>query len=89
MEWKRSTGKTGALCDLAKDEDLQKVLGDAVERVNANLSNLERVRKFKIADQEFTTENELLTPSMKIRRHKIWDIYGAELNTLFPAQKTP
>ena len=86
-EWKRETGKSGSLKELATDPDLLKVLSDAVDRVNANLSNLERVRKFMVADQEFTTDNELMTPSMKIRRHKILDIYGTELNKLFPAKK--
>ena len=40
-----------------------------------------------LADQEFTTDNELMTPSMKIRRHKIMAIYGDELNALFPKKK--
>lgn len=87
MEWKKENGKSGTLAELATDPDLIKVLSDAVERVNGNLSNLERVRKFMIADQEFTTDNELMTPSMKVRRHKIMAIYGDELNKLFPAKK--
>lgn len=86
-EWKQQTGKAGALKDLADDPDLYKVLGAAVARVNGGLSNLERVRKFLIADQEFTTDNALMTPSMKIRRHKILGLYGEELNKLFPEKK--
>lgn len=86
-EWKKENGKQGTLADLSKDEDLHKVMAEAVERVNGNLSNLERVRKFMIADQEFTTDNELMTPSMKVRRHKVLNIYGDELNKLFPAKK--
>ena len=88
IEWKKQTGKTGNLKDLEQDEDLIKVISAAVDRVNQNLSNLERVRKFMLADQEFTTDNELMTPSMKIRRHKILDIYGKKLNALFPKKKS-
>ena len=37
------------------------------------------VRQFSFADEPFTIENEEMTPSMKIRRHKIRDRYGERL----------
>ena len=43
----------------------------AVDRVNADLSVIEQVRRFILADEPFTIENEQLTPSLKIRRHVI------------------
>jgi long-chain acyl-CoA synthetase len=55
--------------DLAHDPDYKAALGHAVERVNKDLSVTERVRKFIVADEPFTIENEQLTPSLKIRRH--------------------
>ena len=35
------------------------------------------------ADEPFTIENEQLTPSMKIRRHVISDVYGERLAALY------
>ena len=32
---------------------------------------IEKIKKFDVVDEEFTIDNELLTPTMKIRRHKI------------------
>ncbi|MFC7536154.1 AMP-dependent synthetase/ligase [Sphingomonas sp. GCM10030256] len=58
-------------------------LGKAVDRVNADLSVIEKVRRFTIADEPFTVENEQLTPSMKIRRHVIKARYGERLNALY------
>ena len=52
-------------------------------KVNKSLSNIEKVRRHIIADEPFTIENGLLTATMKIRRHKIIDIYGKALNTLY------
>ena len=46
-------------------------MGEAIERVNADLAMIERVRRFVIRADPFTIENEQLTPSLKIRRHKI------------------
>ena len=43
--------------------DLQQRLSKAVDRVNADLSVIERVRRFIVADEPFTIENEQLTPS--------------------------
>jgi long-chain acyl-CoA synthetase len=60
-----------------------KALAPVLEKVNKSLSNIETVRRFILADEPFTTDNELLTPTMKIRRHKIQDIYGEALEALY------
>ena len=39
--------------------------------MNRDLSVIEKVRRFILADEPFTVENEKLTPSIKIRRHVI------------------
>ena len=69
--------------DYAGEVDLQQRLGLAVDRVNAELSIVERVRRFIIADAPFTIENEQLTPSMKIRRHVLKAVYGERLDALY------
>ena len=71
-----------AICELAHP-DYARALGAAVDRVNAELSVIEKVRRFVIADEPFTVENEQLTPSIKIRRHVIRGIYGARLDALY------
>jgi len=57
----------------------------AVDRVNGDLSVIEKVRRIVIADEPFSIQNEQLTPSMKIRRHVLREIYGARLNALYKA----
>jgi len=44
---------------------------DLIKQTNNSLTAIEKIKKFKIIDEEFTIDNELLTPTMKIRRHKI------------------
>jgi long-chain acyl-CoA synthetase len=72
-----------AEADVTDDPDLQHRLGKAVDRVNAELSVTEKVRRFILADAPFTVENEQLTPSMKIRRHVIRAAYGERLDALY------
>ena len=69
--------------EYADTPDLLQRLGKAVDRVNADLSVTERVRRFILADAAFTVENEQLTPSMKIRRHVIRAAYGERLDALY------
>ena len=44
---------------------------------------IEKVRRFIVADEPFTVENQQLTPSIKIRRHVIKEIYGERLDALY------
>jgi long-chain acyl-CoA synthetase len=69
--------------EIANAPDLHKRLEAAVDRVNADLSVIEKVRRFILTDGPFTIENEQLTPSMKIRRHVISKAYGERLDALY------
>jgi long-chain acyl-CoA synthetase len=71
--------------EIASEPDLHQRLQRAVDRVNAELSVIEKVRRFITADEPFGIENEQLTPSMKIRRHVISKAYGPRLDALYPA----
>ena len=63
--------------------DVAAAASTAVDRVNADLSVIEKVRRFIVADEPFTVDNEQLTPSMKIRRHVIAQAYGERLDALY------
>jgi long-chain acyl-CoA synthetase len=69
--------------EIARKPDVQQRLSAAVDRVNAELSVIEKVRRFIVAEAPFTVENEQLTPSMKIRRHVIKAAYGDRLEGLY------
>lgn len=77
------SGKPAALSALAEDEGFRARLAEAVERVNAKASVLERIRRFVVAPEPFSIENEMMTPTMKIRRHKIKAAYGPVLEALY------
>ncbi len=69
--------------EVADEPDVHQRLLAAVDRVNADVSIIEKVRRFIVADAGFTVENEQLTPSMKIRRHVIKHVYGERLESLY------
>jgi len=63
--------------------EFRKAISDAIDRANARLSSVERVRRFAFADEPFTTENGLMTPTMKIRRRFVVDRYRDRLEALY------
>ncbi|MGQ0559217.1 MAG: AMP-dependent synthetase/ligase [Sphingosinicella sp.] len=68
---------------LRPEPEFLRALSAAVDRVNGQLSVIEKVRRFILADEPFTVENAQLTPSIKIRRHVIREIYGERLDALY------
>jgi long-chain acyl-CoA synthetase len=82
-EWCASNRRGCDFERLKTDPDFVRAVSAAVDRVNSELSVIEKVRRFIIADEPFTVENEQLTPSIKIRRHVIRDKYGERLDALY------
>ena len=81
-DWAKKTGKVTPH-NLVDDDGFRGAISAAVDRVNADLSVIERVRRFIIINEPFTIENEMMTPSMKIRRHVIKERYGEALEPLY------
>jgi long-chain acyl-CoA synthetase len=69
--------------EIAGDADVEQRLKAAVDRVNSELSIVEKVRRFIVADEPFSIDNEQLTPSMKVRRHVLKDAYAERLDALY------
>jgi long-chain acyl-CoA synthetase len=82
-EWAKANGKANDYAALREDPAFHRALTAAVDRVNRELSVIEKVRSFILADAPFTVENEQLTPSVKIRRHVLRAVYGERLDGLY------
>jgi long-chain acyl-CoA synthetase len=71
------------VASLKSNPDFTRSVQAAVDRVNAQLSVIEKVRRVIVADTPFTVENEQMTPSLKIRRHVLKKVYGDQLDSLY------
>ncbi len=54
-----------------------------LENLNKTLSLVEKVKKFKLINEEFTIDNGMLTPTLKLKRKKILDKYKEDLEKLY------
>ncbi len=83
QHWAQENRKPQDLAVLAGDADFHAALSAVVDQVNHELSPLEKIRRFTVLPESFTVENGMMTPTLKIRRHKIRDAYGSILDALY------
>ena len=83
LDWARAADEHFNIAALQDLPAFRVAIRAALDRVNADLAITEKVRQFAFADEPFAIANEELTPSMKIRRHKIRERYGARVDRLY------
>ena len=66
-----------------KLKDLKANIQEEILKINRNFNHWEEIQKFIIAKISPSIENAQLTPSMKIRRHKILEDYEKAINELY------
>ncbi len=54
-----------------------------IETINKNLSKIEKIKKFFVIKDQFTIENGLMTPTLKLKRYKIIEKYKSEIEKLY------
>ena len=63
----------------SSDEDIQRY----IDEVNKDLTQPEKIKKFIFIDEPFSIENNLMTPTMKVRRHEVQKKYQNQSDQLF------
>ena len=61
----------------------EKAAKDVVARINKQLADFERIRRFRVLDREFTIERGELTPTMKIRRAQVLENHKDLVSELY------
>ena len=54
-----------------------------IENINKSLTLIEKIRKFVLINEEFTIENGMLTPTLKLKRKEITKNYKQQLENLY------
>ena len=68
---------------VSESEENKKEIEFYLENLNKSLSLVEKVKKFKLIKEEFTIENGMLTPTLKLKRKKILEKYKEDLEKLY------
>jgi long-chain acyl-CoA synthetase len=68
---------------LTRASQVRDLIQAEIDKVNATLSNVERIRKFRLLDVLLTPEDEEMTPTLKLRRKFVNEKYKAEIEAMY------
>jgi long-chain acyl-CoA synthetase len=83
--WLEQKGKPAdtPIEQLLDDDDLKAEIDAAVADANKAVSKAEAIRKYRILSSDFTEENGMLTPSLKLKRGVVLKEFGDEVEALY------
>ena len=73
-----------ALLVISNDKTFnEEIILNKIENVNKNLPKIEKIKKFFVIKEQFTIENGMMTPTLKLKRYKIIKKYKSEIEKLY------
>ncbi|HOK40430.1 MAG TPA: long-chain fatty acid--CoA ligase [bacterium] len=69
--------------DLLINKNIINIYKKIIKQVNKELNQVEKIRNFKLLSKEFTIDDALLTPTLKIKRTAIYNKYINEIKKLY------
>ena len=73
--------------EINQNKELKDFFYSIIDEINKSLSQPEKIRRFILTSEIFSIENGMLTPTMKIKRHKVHDKYKEQLEGLYEAPR--
>ncbi|SFS66669.1 AMP-dependent synthetase/ligase [Halostagnicola kamekurae] len=70
---------------MCRDERVKAYVREEVDRVNENFEKHETIKQFRLVPQEFTEENDMLTPTMKKKRRVILERFDDRVDEIYAA----
>ncbi|HEY3233739.1 MAG TPA: long-chain fatty acid--CoA ligase [Polyangiaceae bacterium] len=71
------------LGDMAQNPKVRTLLSDEIAKLGTSFKSFEKPKGFAVVPEDFTIENDLLTPSLKLKRRNVLAKYGAEIDALY------
>jgi long-chain acyl-CoA synthetase len=72
-----------ALDDVPKSDKVHELLETEITGLSRDIKGYERVQDFVVAVEDFTTDNGMLTPTLKLKRRAVLERYGKDLDALY------
>ncbi|MCA9670213.1 MAG: long-chain fatty acid--CoA ligase [Myxococcales bacterium] len=83
-EWSRRTyGDERTMQQLVADPAVVKLVQGVIDKANSQLARYETLKKFKLVAEDFSVANDMLTPTLKVKRRVIEKRYGDLLEAMY------
>jgi long-chain acyl-CoA synthetase len=81
--WAEEREKSGSVTELLDDDDLIAAIQAAIDDANQAVSKAESIREFRILPADFSIEGGELTPTLKVKRRVVADLYGSVIDSIY------
>ncbi|MGB8329905.1 MAG: long-chain fatty acid--CoA ligase, partial [Polyangiales bacterium] len=81
--WAANKGLSADPAALVKSEEVRALIADEIEKLSSDFKGYEKVRNFHLGEEDFTTANGMLTPTLKLKRRVVQKRYGAAIESLY------
>jgi long-chain acyl-CoA synthetase len=83
IPWAAERGLPTDLSELARHEEMQRMVHEVLQAVNARYAQVEQIKKFRILERDFSLEEGELTPSLKLKRNVVYERYAEHFEMLY------
>jgi long-chain acyl-CoA synthetase len=81
--WAAEQGIEGGIAGAANHERTLKEIEGAINQVNDTMAKVEGIKKFRVLERDFLQEENEITPTMKVKRKSINEIYGDVIEGMY------
>lgn len=82
--WAKENGvNAGSPAEMCDNPKVREVVMGEVEKYSNTFKGFERVKKIALIPEDFTTDNDMLTPSLKLKRRVAMKRYGEKIDALY------
>jgi len=83
--WARTNGIGSNGDELLSNPKVKELFRGQLEEFSAEFKQFEKIRQFVLVGEDFTTENDMMTPTLKLKRRNVIERYGATIDSLYSA----
>jgi long-chain acyl-CoA synthetase len=90
---KRWAAEQGVSADsdekMLQNARVKEMLQAEVDKASGSFKGFERIKKIAVIGDDFTPQNGMLTPSLKVKRRVVWAKYGSMIEALYADVEKP
>jgi long-chain acyl-CoA synthetase len=68
---------------MSKDQSVIDAIQKQVDEANSQVANVQQIKKFVILEKEWTDSSGELTPTLKLKRNVIAEMYNEEIESMY------
>jgi long-chain acyl-CoA synthetase len=83
-DWAKEHGRSGGLEDWLEDDAVKALFRAEIDRTQKDLfKGFERIKDFRFVAEEFTTDNDMMTPTLKLKRRNVLKAYQGLIDSIY------